>query len=386
MNLEMHETKWWQEDDDRAYQELKRQRTQNGESVCDLAMINPDLTPHIFLMDKLLEATLKKENHRYAVSRGVYKLRYAFSKKYETSFSANIDPATEICATFGTKDAVSTFLLSNTIPGQKVLLPDPYYPTHLFAVKFAGLKPFFFKQQKEEAMLEEIANIVVRENIDIIFLDYPSNPTGQVVSREFYEGLYRIVKNKNIIVYNDYAYGEMIYNNAKCPSILSIDGFKDYAVESYTLSKAYNVPGWRVGAMLGNEEVIKKMSVYKSYQDYGIFLAIQNAAASVLTCQQDILSATLAEYQERINFFCEGLRNLGWEVKKPLAGTCVWAKPPKELITKSFGDLSYYILDKANICVTEGKNYSNDQKDFVRFALVRPVNVLEGAIKALSNL
>ncbi len=266
------------------------------------------------------------------------------------------------------------------------MLSHPYYPAHLLAIKFAGLKPFFFKQQKEEAMLEEIANIVTKEKISYIFLDYPNNPTGQVVSREFYEGLYHIVKNRNIIVYNDFVYGEMIYNNAKCPSILSIDGFKDHAVESYTLSKAYNVPGWRVGAMLGNEEVIKKMSVYKSYQDYGLFLAIQNAAASVLTYQEDLLSNTLSEYQARIDFFTEELRKLGWEVKKPFAGTCVWAKVPKELITKSHGDLSYYILDKANVCVTEGKNYSNELRDYVRFALVRPINILENAIKALSNL
>ncbi|MGI6680622.1 MAG: aminotransferase class I/II-fold pyridoxal phosphate-dependent enzyme [Bdellovibrionota bacterium] len=365
---------------------LKSNKIYNHEQIYDLSMINPDLPPHIFLLDKLLEASMKKENHRYAVSRGVFKLRQAFSYKYKNSFDAILDPASEVCVTMASKDAVSSLLISNFEKGQKALLPDPVYPAHLSAVRIAGLIPCFYNQGNEETMQQEISSIIDREKISIIFLNFPNNPTGRVVSKEFYQGLYYIIKDKNIVVYNDYAYGEMLYNNAKCPSILSIDGFKNYAVESYTFSKAYNVPGWRVGAIMGNKDIISKISNIKSYLDYGLFLAIQSAATSVLTSTQDLLKDTLETYNERLTYFCTELQKLGWEVKKPNTGACVWAKLPQHLRIGNSYESACQILNKVNICITPGEQYSQSSKDHMRFALVRPINILEKVIEGLAKL
>ncbi len=377
---------WWFDESWDEILKLKSEKIQSGQYVYDLSMINPDLPPHIFLMDKLLEATIQKENHRYAVSRGIFKLRQAFSQKYAHTFSANVDPETEACVTFGSKDAVSSFLASNVRRGQKVLLPDPIYPAHLSAVRLAGLVPFFFRQANEKSMIEEIANIINKEIIDYIFLNFPSNPTGKVVSKEFYKQLYYTIKNKGIIVYNDFTYGEMLYKGAECPSILSIPGMKEYAVESYSLSKAYNVPGWRVGAMLGNEEVIKRMSTLKSYTDYGLFLAIQSAAASALTCTQDLVKDTVATYAERMKFFCGKLQELGWEVENPSAGACVWAKFPKKFRGENSYRNACFLLNKTNVCGTPGELYSRFARDNIRFALVRPIDILERTVEALSKL
>ena len=377
---------WWCDASYDEFLKLKSNKVYNNEQIYDLSMINPDLPPHIFLLDKLLEATMKKENHRYAVSRGIFKLRQAFSQKYKNAFNVALDPNCEICATLASKDAVSSFLLANSKKGQKVLLPDPVYPAHLSAIRIAGLKPYFFKLGKEEAMLSEISDIINKEHIDFIFFNFPNNPTGQVVSQEFYQGLYHIIKDKGIIVYNDFAYGEMLYNNAKCPSILSIPGFKNFAVESYTLSKAYNIPGWRVGAMMGNQDIIKRMTNIKSYLDYGLFLAIQSAASSVLTSTQDLVRDTLDIYDERLTYFCTELSKLGWEVKKPSAGACVWAKLPMSLRTGDSYKIACQILNKVNVCATPGEVYSQTCKDCLRFAMVKPIDILEKVIAALSNL
>lgn len=377
---------WWYDASYEEFLKLKSKKIRENVQIYDLSMINPDLPPHIFLLDKLLEATMRKENHRYAVSRGVFKLRQAFSYKYKNKFDVNLDPNNEVCVTMASKDAVSSFLTANTKRGQKVLLPDPVYPAHLSAVRIAGLVPCFFKLGKENDMLSEILEKVNKENINFIFLNFPNNPTGQVVSKEFYDGLYYIAKSKNIIVYNDFCYAEMIYNNAKCPSILNTQGFKDYAVESYTLSKAYNVPGWRVGAILGNQKIISRISNIKSYLDYGIFLAIQSAASSVLTYDKNLVKDTLDIYNERLEYFCKELQKLGWEVKKPSAGACVWAMLPKHLRIFNSYQSACKILNDVNVCVTPGELYSQTCKNHVRFALVRPIDILEKVIEALSKL
>ena len=377
---------WWCDASYDEFLKLKSNKIYNNEQIYDLSMINPDLSPHIFLLDKLLEATMKKENHRYAVSRGVFKLRQSFAHKYKNAFGVSLDPNSEVCATMASKDAVSSFLLANAKRGQGVLLPDPVYPAHLSAVRIAGLKPFFFNIGKEDVMLKEILEVINKENIKFIFLNFPNNPTGRVVSSEFYQGLYYIIKDKDIVVYNDFAYGEMLYNNAKCPSILSIPSLKNYAVESYTLSKAYNIPGWRVGAMMGNQNIISRMSNIKSYLDYGLFLAIQSAASSVLTSTQDLVKDTLDTYNERLTYFCNELSKLGWEVKKPSAGACVWAKLPKHLRIGNSYKSACQILNKVNVCVTPGEIYSQTCKDYVRFAMVRPIDILEKVILALSKL
>ncbi len=377
---------WWVDEPWNEILELKANKIRNGQYVYDLSMINPDLSPHIFLMDKLLEATIKNENHKYAVSRGIFKLRQAFTTKYLNAFSVKLDPEFEVCVTFGSKDAVSSFLNSNSKKGQKVLLPDPVYPAHLSAVRLAGLIPVMFKLSSEKNMIDEISDIISREKINFIFFNFPSNPTGKVVSKEFYQQLQFIIKNKDILVYNDFTYGEMLFKGATCPSILSIPGMKDNAIESYSLSKAYNVPGWRVGAMLGCERVIKRMATLKSYTDYGLFLAIQSAAASALSCPQDLVKDTVNTYSERVNFFCKGLQNLGWELEKPNAGACVWAKLPKKAREGNSYKSMCSLLNKTNVCGTPGELYSISARDNVRFALVRPLNILENTIDALSKL
>jgi alanine-synthesizing transaminase len=349
-------------------------------------MINPDLPPPRFLMDKLSEASIKPDNHRYAVSRGVRKLREGFSVKYRNRFGVALDPEAEICVTMGTKDAVLHTLMTCAKAGDLALIGIPSYPAHLSALGILGLRSEFFEiGTDQDQMLGQIAAKFQEQPVKFLLLNFPNNPTGVSVNREFYEKLYGLAVKHGVLVINDFVYGEMPVSTETPISMLSVEGFESTAVESYSLSKAYSVPGWRVGALLGNTEVVQRLSRLKSHIDYGVFLPLQLAAAAALSAQNDLTAGIASQYRQRAHFVMKGLYRLGWQPAMPTAGCSIWARIPEKFGAVSAIEFCRRVLSEKGILLTPGSIFGDGFDQYVRFALVLPEDRLHRCLGALGE-
>lgn len=381
---------------------LRLQLSAQGEQVFDLSMFNPDLAPPRFLLDKLLEASFKPQNHRYAISRGVRKLREAFAHKYQEHFAVKLDPETQICATMGTKDALVHGLMVMANPGDTILLSQPTYPGHLAVAKLAGLKTVFFKTQNDEAaMLQEIKSVLAKQSVKVVLLNFPNNPTGKSVSRDFYVQLLNAARPLGVCLVNDFVYGEMGFGGMCPPSLLSACNANDIALESYSLSKAYNVAGWRVGALMGNAEIVRRLARLKAQIDYGIFLPVQFAASAALTANRDLVGSTVAEYEERCRVLSSGLQRQGWEITAPSAGGSIWAKIPQRYSEAIEGrkvagssaekpqsisvELARQLLERAGILITPGILFGKESDFYVRFTAVAPLQAIREVLARMEG-
>lgn len=373
MSFSYQMEEWLGEDPLGPLSECRRKRVQSGQELLDLSMINPDLAPARYMVDRLLEATMKLSNHRYAVSRGVKKLREAFAYKYKSRFGVKLDADTQISVAMGTKDALSNALLCMANTGDVVLLGGPSYPGHLSACRIAHLRHAFFEMSRDESqMLSSIEQALGKQSARprILLLNFPNNPTGISVSRSFYEKLLPLCRSRGVFVINDFVYGEMEFSTGPAPSLLSVPGFEDQAIETYSMSKAYCVPGWRVGAVAGSSELIRRFSRLKSHIDYGIFLPIQNAAAAALTTSEDLVSPVVEKYQHRARLLVQGLQRLGWEVSMPGAGATVWAKIPRAMSPEGSLAFALRLLNETGIMLTPGIVFGTEFDEYVRCALV----------------
>lgn len=354
----------------------KKDLLASGTEIFDLSMINPDMEPPRYLVDRLVEATLKSTNHRYAVSRGIRKLRAAFQYKYAQCFSVELDAETEICAVMGTKDALIHTFAAHLSAGDRILIGAPTYPLYLSSARLANLQCSFFPiSADEDAMLASITAAVEDKSIRMIVLNFPNNPTGITVSEEFYHNLSRITAERGIIIFNDFVYGEMNFDaslpRTKRPcSLLRVESLKDRAIECYSMSKAYSIPGWRVGAVVGRAHLIQRLSRLKSHLDYGLPLPIQHAASAGLTNNQDIISSTLQRYEARARTLVTGLSRQGWQVEVPQGGVCVWAQLPSRYSEETSLEFAERLVKTQGIVVTPGFLYGKAFDNFVRFALV----------------
>jgi alanine-synthesizing transaminase len=368
MELTQHHL-WLKDDPLDELRKLRGELVAEGRSLIDLSMINPDLPPPRVLMDRLMEASMKGGNHRYAVSRGVRKLREAFALKYQNTFGAKLNPESEICVTMGTKDAIATALQVLCVPGDGVLLGMPAYPAYLSALKLARLTPSFFSLQKDEqAMLAEIGETLRKSTIKLIILNFPNNPTGIAVTKNFYTDLLKITAAHGAFVINDFVYGEMGFSGA-LPSLLSAAASTDQVAETYSLSKAYNVCGWRVGAFLGNAEAVRSVARLKSLIDYGTFLPIQYAAAAALSAKEDLVGPTVRTYRQRLKLLVRLLTEAGFEVEMPSAGASVWVKLKG---SQAAGEYAKNLLQKEGIVLMPGELFGREFSSFVRIAAVAP--------------
>lgn len=362
---------WLSSDPLKELYEKKRRKLLRGESLFDLSMINPDLDPPSLALDKLTEAILKPAQHRYAVSRGIRKLREAFAVKYQSAFGVRLDPEREICVCLGTKDAISLLLsfLCRTRP--RVLVGTPCYPMYRSAAALMDLAVDYFPIVSNEGlMLEGIERKLKEFKPAVLLLNFPNNPTGVTVSAGFYRELGRLVKGKDCRVINDFVYGEMGFENSVQPSILNEPSLREVAFESYSLSKAYSIPGWRIGAVAGQASVIQWISKLKSHVDYGAFLPLQSAAASLLTHKGNIAGVATAIYQGRSRMLARGLSRLGWDPLVPGAGASVWAKLPLRAASQGSLHFAERLLAGANIVILPGVTFGPEYDRHVRFALV----------------
>lgn len=362
---------------------LQRVLVDAGREIIDLSMINPDMAPPRYLLDKLSEAVGKPLNHRYAVSRGIRKLRAAFSVKYETTFGVTLDPEKEVCVCLGSKDALRHTLEAVLSPGDGVLLSYPTYPAHTSAVLLASGKPCFFSIGADETvMLTEIRNALNEHKPKCIVLNFPHNPTGRVISRGFLEAVAELAQSTGTILINDFVYGEMVLDRSRpATSVLAAASNRKNVVEVYSLSKAYNVPGWRVGALVGCESLVRTVSRLKAHVDYGLFLPLQFAAAAALTAPDDLVVSTVREYERRGKILAAGLSRSGWKVLLPEAGCCVWAEPPQGVLEAAASgypqvtglssvSLTVSLLQHHGILMSPGVVFGSSFDKFVRFALV----------------
>ena len=367
--------------------QLKIQARHDGKDIIDFGMGNPDQATPDFIVNKLTETVNKKETHRYSQSKGIPRLRKAISDWYDRKYNVSIDPENEAIVTMGSKEGLGHLALATMDKGDVILVPNPSYPIHPFGFIIAGadirhvpIGPGIdFFNQLEEA----IANTFPKPRM--LVLNFPSNPTTECVDIDFFEQVVEIAKKNEIWVIHDLAYADLCFDDYKAPSFLEVKGAKDIGAEFFTLSKSYNMPGWRVGFCCGNKDLIGALSRVKSYYDYGLFTPIQVASIVALNEGDQEVNKIRDMYKERRDVLCDGLNKIGWEVEKPKATMFVWAKIPDKFKMKSI-EFSKLLLNECDVAVSPGIGFGQYGDSYVRFSLIENRQRINQAVKGLKKI
>ncbi len=367
--------------------QLKIQARQDRKDIIDFGMGNPDQATPDFIVNKLTETVNKKETHRYSQSKGIPRLRKAISDWYDRKYNVAIDPENEAIVTMGSKEGLGHLALATMDKGDVILVPNPSYPIHPFGFIIAGadirhvpIGPGIdFFNQLEEA----IANTFPKPRM--LVLNFPSNPTTECVDKDFFEQVVEIAKKNEIWVIHDLAYADLCFDDYKAPSFLEVKGAKDIGVEFFTLSKSYNMPGWRVGFCCGNKDLIGALSRVKSYYDYGLFTPIQVASIVALNEGDQEVNKIRDMYKERRDVLCDGLNKIGWEVERPKATMFVWAKIPDKFKMKSI-EFSKLLLNKCDVAVSPGIGFGQYGDSYVRFSLIENRQRINQAVKGIKKI
>jgi len=365
---------------------LKAELRRSDVDVIDLGMGNPnDPTPQP-VVDKLTEAVQDKRNQRYSVSAGVFNLRREVAKFYARHWGVKLDPETEIIATLGSKEGFSHLCLATLGPGDVVLTPTPSFPIHIYGPVIAGASVIGISMTEgDEVLLRNIADMCEKlfPTPKILILNYPHNPTTHTVGQDFFREIVRLASKHGFYVIHDFAYGLTTFDGFEAPSFLHIPGAKKVGVETMTMSKGYNMAGWRIGFLLGNPDMVKVLASIKGYYDYGIFQAIQIATVIALRHCEEEMRAQADVYAARRDCLCEGLDRSGWHVDPPKATMFVWAEIPEPY--RSMGSIEFAVqsLKKARVALAPGRGFGEDGEGFVRIALVENENRLQQAVRQL---
>ncbi|MBA1148164.1 alanine transaminase [Ectothiorhodospiraceae bacterium WFHF3C12] len=368
--------------------ELKAAARARGEDIVDFGMGNPDRPTPQHIVDKLVEAAQRGDTHRYSVSRGIPRLRKAICDWYASRYDVSLDPETEAIVTIGSKEGLAHLALATLGPGDAVLVPNPAYPIHPYGIVIAGadirhvpLVPgvdFFAELEKA------IKDTWPRPKM--LILNFPANPTTECVDLEFFEHVVAICREHEIWIVHDLAYADLVFDGYSAPSILQVPGAKDIAVESYSLSKSYNMPGWRVGFVCGNPSLIAALARMKSYLDYGMFTPIQVAAIAALEGPQDCVEETREVYRRRRNVLCDGLNAAGWPVERPRGTMFVWAPIPEAYQDMGSLEFSKKLLSDAKVAVSPGIGFGDYGDDHVRFSLIENEHRTRQAIRGIKQM
>lgn len=368
--------------------DLKAKARARGEDIIDFGMGNPDRPTPDHIVDKLVEAAKRPDTHRYSVSRGIPRLRKAVCGWYKRKFDVDLDPETETIVTIGSKEGLAHLALATVGPGDAVLVPNPAYPIHPYGFVIAGADIRHVPLTPDVDFFAELEKSVKDSwpKPKMLVLNFPGNPTTQCVDLEFFERVVEFAREHQIWVIHDLAYGEIVFDGYKAPSILQVPGAKDVAVEFYTLSKTYNMPGWRVGFMSGNPTLVAALGRMKSYLDYGMFTPIQVAAITALEGPQECVEEIVDTYRSRRDVLCEGLNAVGWEVEKPKATMFVWAKIPEKF--REMGSLEFCkkLLAEAKVAVSPGIGFGEYGDEYVRFGLIENEHRTRQAIRGIRDM
>lgn len=367
---------------------LKAKKRALGEDIIDFGMGNPDRAAPQHVIDKLVEVAQRQDTHRYSTSRGIVRLRGAICKWYKSRFDVELDPEEEAIVTIGSKEGIAHLALAMLSPGDSVLVPSPAYPIHPYGCVIAGADITYVPLTSESGFLERLQQAIhaTWPRPKLLIINFPSNPTTHCVEIDFFEKIVALGKEHKIWIIHDFAYAELVFDGYQAPSILQVKGAKDIAVEFYSLSKTYNMPGWRVGFMCGNRTLVGVLAKLKSYLDYGLFTPIQVASITALEASQACVDAIRDTYSLRRNILCEGLRRLGWEVEVPRATMFVWAPLPQQYRALKSLEFAKLLLEKAQVAVSPGIGFGEYGDDYVRFSLIENPQRIRQALRGIKKI
>ncbi|HNX80664.1 MAG TPA: LL-diaminopimelate aminotransferase [Candidatus Omnitrophota bacterium] len=363
----------------------KRKARAEGRDIIDLGIGDPDQPTPAHIIEKLYHAAQDPATHKYALDQGMPILRQAISDWYKRRFTVTLSPENEVLPLIGSKEGIAHFPLAFLNEGDYALIPDPCYPPYKGGTIFAGGKPYLMPLLESNSFLPDLKKIpaAVLRKAKILYINYPNNPTGRTADKDFYRELVAFAHKHKLIVVSDLAYSEMSYDGYKAPSFLEIDGAREVAIEFHSLSKTYNMTGWRVGWACGNSHLVAGLAKVKSNIDSGIFTAIQLAGIVALEGPQVHIENMRTLYQERRDVLVAGLQSLGWDATHPKATFYVWFKVPKKMSSIAFAAL---LLDKGNIVVTPGIGFGKHGEGYIRMALTVPKERIGEAIERLRKI
>ncbi len=366
---------------------MKIEARRRGEDIIDLGMGNPDQGTPQHIVDKLIEAAQNPKNHRYSASKGITKLRTGICDWYKRRYDVDLDPETEAVATIGSKEGLSHLALATVEPGDVVLTTTPAYPIHPYSVIIAGGEVRSIPLRKDSDFFNDLqeAYKTTWPRPKMLIINFPNNPTTVVVDLDFFQKIADFARENNIIVIHDLAYADLNFDGYRAPSFLQAKGAKDVGVEFFSLTKSYNMAGWRVGFCCGNKEVVGALIKIKSYLDYGMFQPIQIASIIALNGPQECVKEISDMYQSRRDVLIDGLNKAGWQIDKPKATMFVWAEIPEQF--KKMGSLEFckHLIKEAKVAVSPGVGFGEYGDGFVRFALVENEHRIRQAAKGIKQ-
>ena len=368
--------------------ELKMAARHRGEDIIDLSMGNPDGDTPKHIVDKMVEVAQRPGTHGYSASRGIPRLRKAISDWYKRRWDVDIDPDKEAIVTIGSKEGIAHLMLATCDRGDTVLVPNPSYPIHIYGSIIAGADVRSVRMGPGIDFFSEFERAVTETTPKpkLMILGFPSNPTAQSVDLDFFEKLVALAKKHGVYIVHDLAYADIVYDGFKAPSIMQVPGAKDVAVEFFTMSKSYNMAGWRIGFMVGNRELVGALTRIKSYHDYGTFTPIQVGAIEALNGPQECVEEVRKEYEHRRDVMVKGLHDLGWMVEKPKASMYIWAELPEFYKSMGSVEFSKRLLEKAKVAVSPGIGFGEYGEGFVRIALIENADRIRQALRGIRQM
>ncbi|HET9099669.1 MAG TPA: alanine transaminase [Acidobacteriaceae bacterium] len=368
--------------------DLKAAARQRGEDIIDFGMGNPDGATPKHIVDKMIEAAQKTATHRYSLSKGIPRLRKAICNWYKRRYDVDLDPLTEAIVTIGSKEGIAHLCLATMDRGDSVLVPNPSYPIHIFGPIIAGADVRYIEITSAAAFLADLRAVLpsMSPRPKMLILNFPSNPTTQCVDLAFFEQVVALCKQYGVYVVHDLAYADLVFDGYRAPSILQVPGAKDIAVEFFTLSKSYNMPGWRVGFMVGNPTLVAALGRIKSYFDYGTFTPIQVASIQALEGPQECVQQICDNYRRRRDVLVQGLNQVGWQVDMPKATMFVWAQIPEAYRTLGSFEFSKQLLTEAKVAVSPGVGFGEHGDGHVRFSLIENEERTRQALRGIKQM
>lgn len=368
--------------------ELKMAARRRGEDIIDMSMGNPDGATPKHIVDKMVDATQRGDTHGYSVSKGIPRLRKAICDWYLRRYNVEFDPDSEAVVTIGSKEGLAHLMLATLDRGDTVLVPNPSYPIHIYGAIIAGANTRSVRMTDDVDFFEELQR-AIREctpKPKMMILGFPSNPTARCVELDFFERVVALAKEHDILVVHDLAYADIVFDGYRAPSIMEVPGARDVAVEFFTMSKSYNMAGWRVGFMVGNPDLVAALTRIKSYHDYGTFTPVQVAAIAALEGDQQCVKEIAAQYQSRRDVLARGLIESGWPVDIPKASMYIWARIPEPY--RALGSLEFakQLLAKAKVSVSPGIGFGDYGDEYVRFALIENESRIRQAVRGIKAM
>ena len=365
--------------------QLTHERRRQGIDVIDLGMGNPSEPTPKHIVDKLCEAAQEPRHHRYSTSRGIFNLRREIAWHYERRFGVEIDPEHEAIAVIGTKEGLSHLALALIDQGDLALVPNPTFPIHIYSIVLAGGSVISIPLREENEFVPSLAEIArdIWPRPKVLILSFPHNPTGAVIDLSFFQEVVDFAKKHDIVLIHDLAYADIVFDGYKAPSLMQAKGAKEIGVEFISLSKSYNMAGWRCGFAVGNRDIIEALARIKGYYDYGIFAPVQVASIMALRTPLDVVEENAEIYRRRRDILVDGLNRIGWKVQKPKGTMFVWAPIPEPYRHLSSMEFAMKLLDKAEVCVSPGAGFGHNGEGYVRIALVENENRLRQCVRQI---